>query len=186
MNHTVIILAHPNLDTSTANRIVAEQLGEHPHAKIRHLDALYPDFKIDVEAEQQALLEADAIVFQFPFFWYSVPGILKHWMDVVLSYGFAYGTDGDKLRGKRFIVSTTIGGPTDAYQSGGYNHYPIPELITPLKQTANLTGMTWVDPILSHSMIYIEGVYNVKEEVEDRARDHAARLTASIEMHAPA
>lgn len=37
------------------------------------------------------------------------------------------------------------------------------DLIKPLKQTANLTGMAFVPPIYPYSMVYIPGVYNEKE-----------------------
>ena len=41
---------------------------------------------------------------------------------------------------------------------------------------ANLTRMKYNTPIVSHNMIYVPGVYNKKEEVEQRAREHAERL----------
>ncbi|HEY5997873.1 MAG TPA: NAD(P)H-dependent oxidoreductase, partial [bacterium] len=112
----------------------------------------------------------------FPFYWYGVPGILKEWMDRVLTYGFAYGSTGDKLRGKDFLVSTTIGGPAEAYCEGGYNNFTIGELLSPLRQMCNLTGMRYRRPIVSHGMIFIPDVYNTREEVEARAREHADRL----------
>ena len=60
----------------------------------------YPDFQIDVEHEQSALLAHDRVIFQFPMYWYSVPPLLKKWLDDVLTYGFAYGSSGDKLAGR--------------------------------------------------------------------------------------
>ena len=47
---------------------------------------------------QVALVAADTIVFQFPFYWYSVPPLLKEWIDLVLEHGFAYGLEGDLAR----------------------------------------------------------------------------------------
>ncbi|MEZ4387127.1 MAG: NAD(P)H-dependent oxidoreductase [Candidatus Krumholzibacteriia bacterium] len=181
MKKTLVIVGHPDLDRgSLANKIVVDRLADVDGVNVRNLARLYPDFAIDIEAEQQALLAADTIVFQFPFYWYSVPGILKEWVDRVLSYGFAYGSSGDKLRGKRFILSTTIGGPAESYGSGHYNTYTIDDLLKPWKQTCNLTGMHWQEPVLTHGMVYIPGVYNVKEEVEERARGHAQRLLDAI------
>ncbi|RMF44012.1 MAG: flavodoxin family protein [Deltaproteobacteria bacterium] len=180
MSKTLVIVGHPDLENgSIANKLIVEQLAQQEDIEIRDLIRLYPDFRIDVETEQQALLEADTVVLQFPFFWYSVPAILKHWLDQVFCYGFAYGSTGDKLHSKRLIISTTIGGPEESYQSNGYNSFSIDQLLAPLKQTANLTGMIF-EPLVSHSMVYIPGVYNVKEEVEERAREHARRLVASI------
>lgn len=183
MKKCLILLAHPHLkDASLANAIVIKEVEALESVEVRDLYTLYPDFNIDVESEQQALLDAECVVFQFPFYWYSVPGILKEWQDLVLTYGFAYGSTGNKLEGKEFVISTTIGGPEEAYKRDGYNHFEINTLLTPLEQTSNLTKMVYNPPIISHGMVYIEGVYNKKDEVEARARNHARRLCEWIRL----
>ena len=66
MKNVLIISGHTNLAASVANKTILETLNERlPEAEIVKLDELYPDFKIDVEAEQQKLLRADIIVLQF-------------------------------------------------------------------------------------------------------------------------
>lgn len=72
MNNVLIISGHTDLATSVANKTILETLARRlPEAEIVKLDELYPDFKINVEAEQQRLLRADIIVLQYPLFWYS-------------------------------------------------------------------------------------------------------------------
>ncbi len=182
MSQVLVISGHPNLDASNTNKVILNQLTEHlSDVEVRRLDRLYPNYQIDVEAEQAALVKADVIVLQFPFYWYSIPALLKKWIDDVFSYNFAYGAKGDKLKGKELILSFTIGAPEEAYTPLGYNHFSIEDLLKPLQQTAYLTGMNYVKPIYSHSMVYIEGVYNKLEEVEARARVHADRLQAMIQ-----
>jgi glutathione-regulated potassium-efflux system ancillary protein KefF len=61
---------------------------------VHSLYDLYPDFDIDVDAEQAALKHADLVVWMHPIYWYSVPAMLKHWFDVVLLRGWAYGEGG--------------------------------------------------------------------------------------------
>jgi len=174
---TLVVLAHPSIgERSLANRIIIERIRPIKGVTIKDLYKECPTFRFDIEAEHKALLAAESIVFQFPFYWYSVPGILKEWLDQVFTYGFAFGSAGDKLKGKQFLVSTTIGGPEDAYREGGFNNYSIDDLLKPLRQTANLSGMRYNTPIVSHSMIYIPGVYNKQDEVEQMARIHADRL----------
>jgi len=181
MKRITVIVGHPDLlGGSLANRIIVDGLRSYPGVRVRDLKALYPDFAIDVESEQEALLNTDTLVFQYPFYWYSVPGILKEWMDRVLTHGFAYGSEGKKLNGKDLIVSTTIGGPEDSYRPGGFNNYYVDEFLKPLMQLSNLTGMNFLPPVISYSMIFIPEVYNVKEEVEERARDHASRLIGTL------
>jgi putative NADPH-quinone reductase len=72
---------------------------------------------------------------------------LKEWQDLVLEYGFAYGADGTALKDKLFFCALTAGAKEDAYQSQGYNHFTIRELLTPLEQTALLTGMRYLPPL---------------------------------------
>ena len=62
-------------------------------------------------SRKAANTKADVIVFQFPTHWYSVPGILKLYIDTVMEHGWAYGSTGTALKGKAFIISTTGGAP---------------------------------------------------------------------------
>ena len=108
---TLILSGHPDLSTSVANKVILDELEKAlPDAEIRKLDQLYPTAPIDVEAEQRALLEADLIVWQFPFWWYSLPWLMKKWLDEVFLHGFSHGSKA-KLGGKKLLVSFTTGPP---------------------------------------------------------------------------
>ena len=182
MSKVVVISGHPNLEESYTNSHIIKQLDRSIESiDIRRLDVLYPDFKIDAAAEQKALLDADVIVFQYPYYWYTVPALLKLWMDEVLTFNFAYGPEGDKLKDKEFILSFTVGGPAEAYDPLGYNHFTIEQTLYPLQQTAYLAGMKYQKPVYTHRMVYIPGVYNTQEDVEARAQTHAERLISRIE-----
>ncbi|SHF50603.1 Putative NADPH-quinone reductase (modulator of drug activity B) [Tenacibaculum mesophilum] len=177
-----MILAHPNLKDSVANKHISTEIAaQFNHFEISDIFNQYPDFKIDVEAEQAKLLAADTIIFQFPFFWYNMPAILKQWFDEVFSFNFAYGSKGDKLRGKNFLLSITVGGPEEAYTPIGYNHFAIEELIRPLQQTAYLSQMNYLKPVYTHGLTYVPGVYNTKEVVLQRADNHIKKLAAVLE-----
>lgn len=84
----------------------------------------------DVQAEQAKLVEADAVVFHFPLWWFSFPAILKGWVDRVFAFGLAYGYKGAGNRyrygeggfsGKRALLSVSVGGPESDYGSRGIN-----------------------------------------------------------------
>lgn len=183
MSNVVVISGHPNLNGSWTNKVILEQLESHvENIDIRRLDALYPDYNIDIETEQNALLNADIIVFQYPYYWYSAPALLKKWIDDVFAFNFAFGPEGDKLKNKHLILSFTVGGPDESYHPLGYNHFTIEQLAYPLQQTCYLAGMVYQQPIYTHRMVYIPGVYNTQEEVEQRARNHAERLLAKIDQ----
>ncbi|WP_313367145.1 NAD(P)H-dependent oxidoreductase [Sphingobacterium mizutaii] len=76
--------------------------------EIGDIHNLYPDYKINKKVEHEVLLRHQAIVFQYPIYWYSKPAILKHWFDEVFEHQFASGSKGDKLKGKNFVPSITV------------------------------------------------------------------------------
>lgn len=105
----------------------------------------------DVVAEQQKLADADAVIVQFPLWWFGAPAILKGWIERVFAYGLAYGYRGagnayrygdGGLAGKRALVSTTVGGPAVDYAPRGING-PLEDLLFPLTHgTLFFAGMT--------------------------------------------
>ncbi|WP_231622585.1 NAD(P)H-dependent oxidoreductase [Helicobacter heilmannii] len=80
---TLVVLAHPDLQASRVNKALKESI-EHKGV-VSQLYQKYPDFKIDVAAEQQLLTQAERVVFQFPIFWYSYPPLFKKYLDDVLA-----------------------------------------------------------------------------------------------------
>ncbi|UII55863.1 NAD(P)H-dependent oxidoreductase [Cytobacillus spongiae] len=138
---TLVLIAHPQLSSSVVNKAWKYRLLQEEAITVHDLYEQYPDGKINMEREQQLLSSHDRIVFQFPFYWYSSPSILKEWQDVVLTYGWAYGSEGTKLKGKEFMLAISTGGPQAAYQAGGFNRYSMSELTKPFQAMANLTGM---------------------------------------------
>lgn len=98
----MVIVAHPNLENSRANRALMQQAKQNTNGNvdIRDLYKEYPDWNIDIEREQQLILQYDRVVFQFPFYWYSCPPLLKKWFDDVLTFGWAFGPEGNSLRGR--------------------------------------------------------------------------------------
>ncbi|GAA0692197.1 NAD(P)H-dependent oxidoreductase [Kitasatospora atroaurantiaca] len=149
---TLVLLAHPTTAQSRNNTALADAVRELPNVTVHDLYAEYPDHRIDVAREQQLAEQHDRIVFQFPFYWYSTPALLKQWQDEVLLWGWAYGTEGNALRGKTLQVVTTTGGGADSYRPGGYNRFPMEHLLSPLDQMAHLTGMVLADPLILHSV----------------------------------
>lgn len=98
----------------------------------------------DIRAEQDKLRWADTVILQFPLWWYTMPAILKGWVDRVFTHGFGYGVGehsatryGDRfgegtLQGKRAMVSVTVGGPEAHYSDRGING-PIDDLLYPIQ-----------------------------------------------------
>jgi putative NADPH-quinone reductase len=181
MAKKLMILGHPAIEQSLANSTIVSAVQQSVQdLEIRNLAELYPDYKIDVLAEQAALIKADIVIFQFPLYWYGTPAILKKYIDDVYTYQFAYGSQGDKLKGKKMQLSFTTGASEADYTPVGIENYRLPEFLKPLEQTAYYTGMDYLDPVFTQSMMFIPGLMGVREDVISNAKIHASRLIEKI------
>ncbi|XP_039505100.1 NAD(P)H dehydrogenase [quinone] 1-like isoform X2 [Pimephales promelas] len=79
----------------------------------------------DIVEEHKKLKEADIVIFQFPMYWFSVPAIMKGWMDRVLTLGFAYTSEkrysAGIFREKKAMLSFTTGSHETMFSSNGIN-----------------------------------------------------------------
>lgn len=140
---TLVIISHPTIEDSNAQQFLRESTPAEGVTR-HHLEAAYPDGKIDVEYEQHLLLQYDRILFQFPFYWYSSPALLKHWQDLVLTEGFAYGKNGNRLSGKEFGLILSTGIHESEYRAGGREGYTISELTRPYQAMATKCGLLYL------------------------------------------
>ncbi|MEZ4266991.1 MAG: NAD(P)H-dependent oxidoreductase [Myxococcota bacterium] len=173
MPSVLILLAHPALERSRLNRRLAEQVRGLDGVTLHDLYEAYPDFSIDVPREQALLLEHDTVVFQHPMFWYSTPAMLKEWQDLVLQHGWAYGSAGTALAGKRLLCALTTGAQREAYTPEGFHGCTIDELLRPLERTARLCGMRWLTPFVTHGALRMSA-----EDVEAAALRWRGRVEA--------
>ncbi|MDE1169120.1 MAG: NAD(P)H-dependent oxidoreductase [Pseudomonas sp.] len=98
----------------------------------------------DIAAEQAKLRWADTVILQFPLWWFSMPAILKGWVERVYAYGFAYGVGehsdarwGERygegaMAGKRAMLMVTAGGWESHYSPRGING-PIDDVLFPIQ-----------------------------------------------------
>ncbi|MCC9651049.1 NAD(P)H-dependent oxidoreductase [Vibrio sp. MA64] len=166
------LVFHPNLEGSRNNKTWKSQLDESGKVTTsRDLYSEYPDFEINVEKEQALLETHDRIILQFPFYWYSMPPLLKKWLDDVLTYNFAYGPEGDKLKGKDMQLVVSVGGREKFYT--GFDIFTtVPDLLRPFQLTANLTQMNYLQP---------EYMFNADAESEDMIEAFGKQLVAKID-----
>jgi NAD(P)H dehydrogenase (quinone) len=105
---------------------------------------------MDIAFEQRKLLVADAVILQFPLWWFGMPAILKGWVDRVFAYGLAYGFKGagnryrygdGAFKGKRALLSVMVGGPAEDYSARGING-PLEQILFPITHgTLFFSGM---------------------------------------------
>ena len=168
----LILFAHPAMEKSRVNSRLAAAVKDLDGVTFNDLYEQYPEFDVDVGREQELLTGADLVILQHPFFWYSTPALLKEWEDLVLEHGWAYGTEGTALQGKRILSAITAGGREEAYQREGHNRFTMAELLRPIEQTARLCGMDWLPPFAVH------GTHRMSVEQMER---HAADYRRAVE-----
>ena len=171
-SRVLILFAHPAYEKSRVHRQLTAAVRTLPNVTFHDLYEAYPDQDIDVPREQALLAAHDVIVFQHPFYWYSVPPLLKQWMDLVLEHGWAYGSTGRALEGKVLQVAMTAGGREMAYGPEGFNRFTFREFLIPVEATARLCRMEFREPWVragTHAM--------TPAETQRAAADYAALIT---------
>jgi NAD(P)H dehydrogenase (quinone) len=138
----------------------------------------------DVKAEQEKLLWTDMLILQFPLWWFTMPAILKGWVDRVFAYGFAYGVGehndkrwGDRYGegtfvGKRAMVITTAGGWAEHYSPRGING-PIEDLLFPIHHgILYYPGYDVLPPFVAYKTDGLDEARfeDIAEELRDRMR----------------
>jgi glutathione-regulated potassium-efflux system ancillary protein KefG len=176
MKRILINFAHPNPTQSRINSAMISEIKKLPeevasYITINDLYHHYPDFNINAKREKKLLIAHDVILFHHPLYWYSAPAIIKEWQDTTLEYSFAYGPNGDALKGKitQNIIST--GGEESSYKQGGYNNFTIEELLYPFEQTAKLCQMEYLKPLKIHSAASLS---------DEQIKEHASKYKEHI------
>ena len=162
-----VLVFHPVLYKSRVNKVLLNSVEGISDVSCRIMYDLYPDFQIDIKAEQEILLEHDIIVWQHPLYWYSSPSLLKEWIDLVLEHGFAYGREGRALEGKKVMSAISSGGRRNAYGSNEGLKFTIRQLLAPFEQTVSLCRMQYLPPFVTHGTHLLSA-----EHFEKAARDY--------------
>lgn len=122
----------------------------------------------DAQADLNLLLDADLLVLSFPLWWFSVPAILKGWLDRVLVMGATFGGDlglFDKagLVGHRAVILATTGGSPGSFAPDG-DFGDMADFLYPLHRGVfEFVGYTALEPIITY------GPAHMNDEERDAA-----------------
>ena len=174
MNRILILFAHPAFERSRAHKSLIEAISQLDGITIHDLYENYPEFDIDIEKEKQLLLQHPVVVWQHPLFWYSGPALLKQWLDLVLEHGWAYGTQGHALDGKKIFNAITSGGEMEAYRAEGLQRSTIKDFLLPFERTAQLCRMIYLPPF------WIPGTHKLNPEQIRKYSDQYRNLLVLI------
>ncbi len=132
-------------------------------------------FASDLRGEMDKLFWCDALILQFPLWWFGMPAILKGWVDRVFAsggriYGGGKWYDRGVFAGKRAMCSVTIGGPASMYSERGLNG-PIESLLFPINHgMLYFVGFSVLEPFLVHAPARMTADERVAELDRYRAR----------------
>ncbi|EJR82275.1 MULTISPECIES: NAD(P)H-dependent oxidoreductase [Bacillus] len=130
------------------------------HLRSKHNIQLSSVMNYNVMEERNKFLWADLIIYQFPIYWFSVPGKLKLYMDEVFEYNqfysFAekYGAGG-LMKGKSYILSTTWNAPKHAFKTEGefFGNKDVDDVLLPIHKTMQFCGFTKRKSISFHNVV---------------------------------
>ena len=176
MKKVLVISGHPDLENSTANRTIIENLTKKiPEITIHRLDKAIKNDNFDIEKEQEQLLQYDTYVFVSPFHWFYCSTLMKKWIDNVFNASlFQTG----KIKGKNVVFSFTTGGPAEIYSHDGFLKHTVEELTFSIKTIAVYTGMNVLGYAISNDMQFEPETHgNEKiEEILKKAEKHADKI----------
>lgn len=143
---------HDFHSTHSSERFSYEEEQWHAH----HNDG----FREEIKLEQEKLLRADLVILQFPLWWFSMPAILKGWVDRVLAYGFAYGGgrwyDEGVFANKKAMIAVTVGGVETAYGPDGLQG-DIDKILYPIQHgILQYVGFQVLQPFIAYSANYAD------------------------------
>jgi NAD(P)H dehydrogenase (quinone) len=141
----------------------------------------------DIAVEVDKVLRADLIVLSFPLFWFSVPAIMKGWIDRVLLSGVCYGGrrfyDRGGLRGKRMLAGFTMGGPEHMFGPQAI-HGEIAVMLRPLLQgTFYYVGCSVLPPFVAWHVPYV--THDVRQAYLRDYRKYLAGIESAIPLKFP-
>ncbi len=150
MAKILLVVAHPALEKSRNNIRLMKAAAAVDQVQVRDLYELYPRFYINTQKEQEYLEQHDIIILQHPFYWYSIPALMKQYLDTVFTHGWAYGKGVNKLKGKIIFNAITTSGTRESYSEDEHNRFPLSSYLVPVNQLAFVCKMHYLPPFVMH------------------------------------
>ena len=161
LRKVVILLAHPNIKGSQANKALIDAVNDIEGVAVFNLYELSEDIAFNVDEWSKIISDASAVIYQFPFYWMSAPSLLKKWQDEV----FTHLSKTPAVAGKPLMIVTTTGSEYDAY-----------ELLRPYQGSAIHSGMAWQTPIVVYGM----GTADAGKNIAEGANSYKQRIEMLI------
>jgi NAD(P)H dehydrogenase (quinone) len=139
----------------------------------------------DIAAEQQKVDAADLVLFQFPMWIYSMPAILKGWVERVMSFGYSHNKgrmfEKGHMAGKRAMLSLTTNGRFEAFHRDG-PHGSIDDLLRPIRNGLRFQGFEMLPPFIAYDVVRADQA--ARETYLSELRDRLVLIDAAVPIEA--
>lgn len=132
----------------------------------------------DIAAELDKIRWADLIILNFPIYWFSMPAILKGWIDRVFVSGYCYGGtriyDRGGLKGKRAMLSFSLGGQSHMFGPDAV-HGELDAMLRPIQRgVLGYVGLSVLPPFVAFHVPYISE--QARQQYLAQYREHLLTL----------
>ena len=147
MKKHLLIVGSPSPSSSEFLTEFIRKVKEDTRFDIRILADHGTAFTFDPKEEQKIIDAAESVILHFPIHWYSMPALLKAWLDTTLTFGWAFDSSGGQLDQKPLLCSLTTGAPLSSYQSDGKNLRSLDTYLLHLERTAEYVGFDYLGSV---------------------------------------
>lgn len=171
MKKTLVIFAHPYFEYSSANVDLIKVYENKNNIAFKDLYEEFPDFHIPTFRERKRIREYGRLIFHFPLIWFSIPPLLKLWIDEVFDMTWNAQIN-HPLQNKDAIIIVTIGGREENYRKNGLYHTSIPDLLQSLTLALNVNNIKVIDFIT---------VFNADDITKETLQENYEKIEKSLE-----
>lgn len=150
MKKTLVIFAHPYFEYSTSNLELVKVYEGIENLVFKDLYEDYPDFHIPAFKERKRIREFERLVFHFPLIWFSIPPLLKLWIDEVFDITWNLEIN-HPLQNKDAIIIVTVGGKAENYTAEGMYETTLEELLKSLTLSLKVNQIEVKELIAIHN-----------------------------------
>lgn len=150
MKKTLVIFAHPYFEYSTSNVELIKIYDGVEDLVFKDLYEEYPDFHIQAFKERKRIRDYERLVFHFPLIWFSVPPLLKLWIDEVFDMTWTMEKN-HPLQNKDAVIIVTVGGKAENYTQEGMYETTIEELLKSLTLSLKVNQIEVKELIAIHN-----------------------------------
>lgn len=168
MKKTLVLFAHPFFEYSTSNVELVKAYRNKQNVEFKDLYEEFADFHITTFRERKRIREFERLVFHFPLIWFSIPPLLKLWIDEVFDMTWSAEVN-HPLQNKDAVIIVTVGGKENNYTENGLYKTTITELLQSLTLSLNVNNIKVSDFIIVYDAddLEKEDLLKISQKIEN-------------------